>query len=323
MVTTEMPLKLSMTCTAYDRNQALLNGSAKPEGIELDIHIDPEGGQFRLAHAREGKYDVIEFHMGMYIAGLPYKVLGYTAIPIFVKRMFRHSYIYVNRSAGIRTPADLNGRRVGIQTWFTTTALWARGILAEEYGVDLGSITWVAQESESIGDWCPPSWLKLEIADGVSQYDLLRTGEVDASITTGAWAPGRDPEIDFLFPNYAELERDYFKRTGFFPINHVLIIKNAVLEKHPWVAMCMFDAWQKSKALCYEWLAWQRVHQTSLWFRALWEEERAIAGPDIYPWGFNAAKTELQKMMDYSVDQGLIPRMFKTEDLFHPSTLCT
>ena len=95
-----MSLKLSMTCTAYDRNQALLEGTVKPEGIDLDIHIDPEGGQFRLTHAREAKFDIIEFHMGMHIADLPYRVLGYTGIPVFVKRMFRHSYIYTNKRAG-------------------------------------------------------------------------------------------------------------------------------------------------------------------------------------------------------------------------------
>ena len=318
-----MSLTLAMTCTAYDRNRALLNGTVKPNGIELDIHIDPEGGQFRLTHAREGKYDIIEFHMGMYIADLPYKTLGYTAIPIFVKRMFRHSYIYINRSAGIRSPRDLNGKRVGIQTWFTTTALWAKGILAEEYGVDLGSITWIAQEAESIGDWHPPSWLKLEIAEDASQFDLLASGEVDAGITTAVWAPGKHPDVTFLFPNYAELERDYFKRTGFFPINHTLIIKNNVLEKHPWVAMSMFDAWQESKRKCYQWLEWQRVHQTSMWFRALWEEERAAAGSDVYPWGFQSARKELEKMLDYSMHQGIITSKFAPEQMFHPTTLDT
>ncbi len=318
-----MSLRLTMTCTAYDRNQALLNGTVKPDGIDLDIHVDPEGGQFRLAHAREEKFDIIEFHMGMYIADLPHKVLRYTAIPIFVKRMFRHSYIYVNKRAGIRSPTDLNHKRVGIQTWFTTTALWVRGILEEEYGVDLESITWVAQEEESIGDWKAPTWLKLEIADGVNQYDLLRSGAVDASITTGSWAPDRHPDITFLFPNYAALEREYFKRTGFFPINHTLVIKKTVLEKHPWVAMSMFNAWQKSKDLCYKWLEWQRVHQTSMWFRALWEEERAVAGSDVYPWGFRTARPELEKMLDYSRRQGIIPSKFSPEELFHPSTLAT
>ena len=95
------------------------------------------------------------------------------------------------------------------------------------------------------------------------------------------------------------------------------------MDKYPWVAMSMFNAWQKSKELCYKWLEWQRVHQTSMWFRSLWEEERAIAGADIYPWGFRHARAEIEKMLDYSFRQGIIPRMFTPEELFHPTTLDT
>jgi 4,5-dihydroxyphthalate decarboxylase len=314
-------LKLTMTCGPYDRAQALIDGTVKPEGIDLDVRVAKDPG--RPKAVRDGNFDVAEFYSGLYIADLARKTFGYTAIPIFVKRMFRHSYIYVNKRAGIRSPADLNGRRVGIQTWFTTTALWARGLLEDEYGVDLGSITWVADRWEGIGDWKAPSWLRLEIAPkGVNQHDLLASGQVAAGITTATWAPG-DADIDFLFPNHAALERDYFKRTGFFPIMHTLLIKTEALEKHPWVAMSIFNAWQESKARCYEWLEWQRVHQTSLWFRALWEEERAAAGRDIYPWGFHKTRAEVDKMLDYSHRHGMTPRRFAPEDMFHPSTLET
>jgi 4,5-dihydroxyphthalate decarboxylase len=310
-----------MTCGPYDRAKALIDGTVKPEGIDLDVRVANDPG--RPKAVRDGDFDVAEFYSGLYIADLEHKSFGYTAVPIFVKRMFRHSYIYVNKRAGIRSPADLNGRRVGIQTWFTTTALWARGLLEDEYGVDLGSITWVADRWEGIGDWKAPSWLRLEIApQGVSQHDLLASGQVAAGITTLTWAPG-DPDIDFLFPNHAALERDYFKRTGFFPIMHTLLIKTEVLEKHPWVAMSMFNAWQASKERCYEWLEWQRVHQTSLWYRALWEEERAAAGRDIYPWGFHRTRAEVDKMLDYSHRHGMTPRRFAPEDMFHPSTLET
>lgn len=119
------------------------------------------------------------------------------------------------------------------------------------------------------------------------------------------------------------MERNYFKRTGFFPIMHTLLIKTDVLQQNPWVAMSMFNAWQESKERCYEWLRWQRVHQTSLWYRALWEEERAVAGPDIYPWGFKKTRPEVDKILEYSFRQGLTPRKFEPEDLFHPSTLST
>ena len=316
-----MGLKLTMTCGPYDRAQALIKGEVKPEGIDLDVRVADDPGRPRAV--REGNFDVAEFYSGLYIADLAHKTFGYTAIPIFVKRMFRHSYIYVNKRAGVRSAADLNGRRIGIQTWFTTTALWARGILEDEYGVDLKSITWVADRPEGIGDWQPPPWLKLEIAPkGTNQHDLLASGQVAAGITTATWAPA-DPDIDFLFPNHAELERDYFKRTGFFPIMHTLLIKTDVLEKNPWVAMSMFNAWQQSKERCYEWLEWQRVHQTSLWFRALWEEERAAAGRDFYLWGFKKTRAEADKMLEYSHRHGMTARRHAPEEMFHPSTLET
>jgi 4,5-dihydroxyphthalate decarboxylase len=318
-----MALKLTMTCGDYDRTRPLIEGRVKPEGIDLEIHVDSDD-RSRQRSAREGKFDVAEFFTGIYMADLEHRVLGLTAIPIFVKRMFRHSYIYINKRARINAPRDLQGKRVGVQTWFTTTALWGRGILEDEFNVDLASINWVAQWPERIGQWQPPDWLKLQIApSGKRMRELLVLGEVDAAITTETWAPGGHPDVDFLFPDYAALEREYFQRTRFFPIQHTLVIKNTVLEANPWVAMSLYNAWQEAKQECYKWLDRQRVHQTSMWFRALWEEERALAGDDIYPWGFNASRTELDRMLHYVHRQGLTTRRFLPEDMFHPSTLDT
>lgn len=318
-----MSLKLTMICGLYDRSIPLIDGTVKPEGIDLEIRVNSDDVS-RQREAREGKFDVAEFFTGTYIADLPYRTLGLTAVPIFVKRMFRHSYIYIHKKAGISTARDLAGKRVGIQTWLTTTALWARGILAEDFGVDLKSITWVSERRTTVGGWKPPAWLKLEIVpEGAKLRDLLASGQIAAGITTETWAPDEHPDIDFLFPNYAELEREYFRRTGFFPIQHTLVIKTAVLEKHPWVAMSLFNAWQQAKKQCYAWLEWQRVHQTSLWFRALWEEERRAAGPDIYPWGFKKTRAEVDKILEYSYRQGLTEKKFLPEEMFHPSTLET
>ena len=150
------------------------------EGIDLDVTVAKDPGRPRIV--LQGGYDVAEFYSGLYIADLAYKTFGYTAIPIFVKRMFRHSYIYINTKRGITKPADLNGRRVGLQTWITSAALWAKGILEEEHGVDLSSITWVAWQPVRIADWQPPPWLKMEIAPaGSDQYDLLAAGEIDGA----------------------------------------------------------------------------------------------------------------------------------------------
>ena len=319
-----MTLKLSMTCGPYDRAQSLIDGSVRPEGIELEVTVNANDNG-RQAEAVQGKFDIAELYTGRYIADLPYRSLGLTAIPIFVKRMFRHSYIYVNKRAGISSPSDLNGKRIGTQTWFTSASLWLRGILADDYGVDVRSVEWVAEGPDSVQQWQKPEWLKLKLAPPERRkvFDLLAAGDIDAAITTEALAPGRHPDVDFLFPNYGELERSYYRRTGFFPIHHTLVVKTAVLERESWVAMSLFNAWQESKQRCYKWLEWQRIHQTSLWYRALWEEEQAAGGPDFYRWGFKGTQAEVDKMLEYSYRLGITPQKFAPKDMFWPTTLDT
>ncbi len=312
-----------MACGPYDRSQALIDGIVRPRGIELEVVVDANDTKRQL-DAVAGAYDAVEFFIGAYIADLPYRRLNLTAIPVFVKRMFRHSYVYVNRHAGIRRPADLEGKRVGIQNWLTTAGLWVKGILKDEYGVDLSSIRWVALRPVALAGWKQPEWLRLEVLPkGTDQLQMLASGEIDAAITTETWAPGVHPDVDFLFPDYAQEERRFYARTRCFPIMHTLVIKTSLLESDPWIARSMFDAWQDSKLICYERLEWQRVHLTSMWFRALWEEERAAAGTDIYPWGFRQTKHEVDRLLRYAYEQAFTPTMYRAEDMFWPSMLET
>ena len=318
-----MTLKLSMTCGPYDRARALIDGSVKPDGIELAVTVNDDDVDRQQRSAR-GEFDACEFCTVTYIADLPFKRLGFTAIPIFVKRMFRHSYIYINKRSGIRKPSDLNGKRIGLQTWITSAALWAKGMLEDDHGVDLGSIEWVAARPAYAPDWKAPPWLKLAIAPaGTDQFDLLAKGELDAGITTETWAPYRHPDIDFLFPDYGAREREYFLRTRCFPIMHTLLIRNSVLEQNPWVARSLYDAWEASKRKLYARQEWERIHMTALWYRALWEEERAAAGEDIYPWGLKKIRHELDVMLRYAHRQGVTTRKYEPEDLFWPSMLDT
>ena len=318
-----MALKLTMTCGPYDRARALIDGSVKPEGIDLEVTAIADD-QARQTAGRNLQFDACEFYTATYIADIPYRSLGLTAIPIFVKRMFRHSYIYVNKRAGIRSPSDLNGRRIGLQAWYTTAALWGRAILIDDYGLDFKSVQWVAQRADRVGEWQQPDWLKLEcVPPGQTLYEAMVAGEIDAAITTETWAPDVHPDIDFLLPDYGQMERDYYRRTGIFPIHHTLLIRTALLEEHPWVAMSMYRAWEESKQRCYEWLQWQRVHQTSLWYRALWEEEQAAGGPDFYRWGFRQTRAEVDKLLEYAHLLRLTDRKVEPEELFHPSTLDT
>jgi 4,5-dihydroxyphthalate decarboxylase len=317
------PLKLTMTCGPYDRAQALIDGSVKPEGIELAITVDDDDiGRQRRAAA--GEFDIAEFFTGTYIADMPFKKLGFTAIPIFVKRMFRHSYIYVNKNSGITKPTDLHGKRVGVQTWITSAALWAKGMLVEDHGVDLAAIDWVQAYAVRIPDWKKPDWLKLTTAPaGASQFEMLAKGEIDCAITTEVWAPDVHPDIGFLFPDYPAREREYYRRTKCFPIMHTLIVRDSVLKEHPWVARSLFDAWEASKQKCYEHQEWQRIHMTSLWYRGLWEEERVLFGPDIYLWGFRKTRDEIDRFLRYAYEQGAAPVKYEPEQLFHPSMLDT
>jgi 4,5-dihydroxyphthalate decarboxylase len=318
-----MALKLTMTCGPYDRAQALIEGSVRARDIDLAITVNADDVD-RQQRAARGEFDVCEFFTGTYIADLPFRKLGFTAIPIYVKRMFRHSYVYINRRSGIRTPADLNGKRIGVQTWITSAALWAKGILEDDYGVDLESITWVQWQRVRIPDWKAPPWLTLVDAPANrDQFDLLACGEIDAAITTEIWAPNRHPDIDFLFPHYAAEERQYFARTRCFPIMHTLLVRDSVLKDEPWVAKSLFEAWQASKSRLYERQEWDRMHLTSLFYRGLFEEERALAGGDIYPWGFSASRHELEVMLRYAHRQALTPRLYAPAELFHPSVLET
>src|SRR5262245_32649534 len=134
-------LDLTMTCGPYDRARALIDKRVKPQGINLDVTVNRDDPGARTYGPR-GQFDVAEFYTGLYMANLAHGVLDYLAIPIFVKRMFRHSYIYINNKSAIRSPSDLNGRRIGVQTWFTSAGLWSRGILEDEWGLDVPSVTW-------------------------------------------------------------------------------------------------------------------------------------------------------------------------------------
>lgn len=316
-------LPLTMTCGPYDRAQALIDGSVRPRGVQLEIHLESVD-HVRQAAIRRGDFQVGEFYIAEYLMDLPSRSLAVTAIPIFVKRIFRHSSIYVNSKAGIRSPEDLHGKRVGVQRWTQTNVLWVRGILEDEYGVDYRKIEWVAQRPAASATWRPPPDVRLKMLDpDATLHDLLATGELDAVITTEAWAPGGHPDIAFLFPNHGEVERDYYRRTGYFPIHHLLVIQTALLSEHPWIARSLYDAWQESKNRCYEWLQWQRLHQTSLWYRSLWEEERESGGADFYRWGFKDNRRELKTILEYAKRQQLLDGEYEPEDLFHESVLDT
>ena len=209
-----------------------LYGRVRPEGIELAITVNDDDVE-RQRQAARGDFDICEFFTGTYIADLPFKKLGFTAIRSLSNACFATPTFTSTRSGAFAIHGISNGKRVGLQTWITSAALWAKGMLEDDHGVDLASIQWVAWSG--IPDWKAPDWLNLRTSSaGEDQFDLLAKGEIDAAITTEIWAPNRHPDINFLFPDYGAREREYFKRTRCFPIMHTLLIRNTVLKQNPW-----------------------------------------------------------------------------------------
>ena len=316
-------LKLSMLVARYDRNAALLDGHVPVEGIDLEVH-EENNDRARQQLGLTGSYDVWEGYAGRYLMDVDAGRRTFSAIPVFPKRTFRHSSIYVRRGGPVHSPGDLTGRRVGLQHWATTAALWARAVLAEESGVDLGSVEWV-QTSPDVPRWTRPPWLRLEQArPDADLATMLLSGEVDAAITSEAWVPYEHPEFDFLFPDYGALEREYFARTRVFPIMHLLLVRTSLLDADPSLARRLFDAWTASKLACLDRFRRDRLLLTSMWFHALLQEERAAAGSDdTYPWGFVRCRHEIATLLDHALAQGLIATPMRPEDVFHPSSLAT
>ncbi len=305
----------------YDRTAALLDGEVSIPGIELEVTADNDDPRRQRA-GLSGRYDVWEAYAGRYLLDREAGWRDYVAIPVFPKRTFRHGSMYVRRDGSVPRPEALHGRRVGVQHWSTTAAIWAKGILTDEHALDLGSIDWV-QTSPDERPWQRPDWLRLGQAPaGADLASLLREGVVDAAITSQAWVPYEHPDLAFLLPDYAVRERAYFRRTSIFPIMHVLLVRAAILDADPSVGPRLFAAWTEAKDRCYERMERERLVTSSMWFQGLLEEERmAVGARDTYPYGFQRSRHEVAKLIGLAVDQGLLPVARPAETYFHPATL--
>ncbi len=314
-------MKLSMLVARYDRSAPLLDGEVSIPGIELEVTADNDDTRRQRA-GLSGRFDVWEAYAGRYLLDREAGWRDYVAIPVFPKRAFRHGSIYIRRDGSVSGPVALRGRRVGVQHWSTTAAIWAKGILAEEHGVDLDSIDWIQTSPDEL-PWNRPVWLRLDQAPvGSDLATLLREGTIDAAITSQAWVPYEHPDFTFLLPDYPDRERAYFRQTGIFPIMHVLLVRSAILDADPSVGPRLFAAWTEAKERCYERMERECLVVSSMWFQGLLEEERTATGArDTYPYGLRRSRHEFAKLIDLAVAQGLLPAARPVEAYFHPATL--
>ncbi|HEX9464010.1 MAG TPA: ABC transporter substrate-binding protein, partial [Alphaproteobacteria bacterium] len=248
------------------------------------------------------------------------------AIPVFPSRVFRHGYIFVNKRAGIRTPKDLEGKRVGVPLYTMTAAIWQRGHLMHEYGVDLSTVRWVQGAINARTSHGTPTVLPLlkpvaiEQAQGQSLSELLDAGEIAAMLGTNP--PdcfGKNPDIVRLFPNFREVERDYYTRTRIFPIMHLVVIKQEVHEKHPAVAASLYRAFCAAKDMALEKMRFTGTLRYMLPFLPddLDEIDRVFGG-DPWPYGVEPNRPTLEALVQYLAEQNVIAKPPPIESLFLP-----
>ncbi len=325
-------LALDLACGDYDRIAPLHDGTVRPEGIDLTVIPFERPEEIFWRMLIHGEFDVSEMSLGSYVAGRARGDFPFIAIPVFPSRVFRHSAAYVNVDAGIERPEDLKGKRVGIPEYQMTATIWLRGILEDDYGVRPADLHWLAggQEHpgrrEKVALTLPPEVRLERIPEDRTLSPMLEAGEIDALFTARMPEPfrRRSPRVRRLFPNYRQVEADYFRRTRIFPIMHTIVIKQAVYEQHPWVAQSLFKAFVAAKARCAEQLYDTGALRYMLpWVMDDYEDARDLMGEDFWPYGLEANRHTLETFVRYSHAQGITSRAVDPAELFAKETLDT
>jgi 4,5-dihydroxyphthalate decarboxylase len=315
-------LRLSVACGDYDSVKALKEGSVEAGGLELIFLTDmgPRERHWRLA--RKMQFDVCEENVGAYFMARE-RGDPITGIPVFLHRRFRHGFVFINTDAGIKSPKDLIGKRVGGTNFQPAGNIWMRGILEEHYGVPHREITWIVDRSEDV-PFTPPPGLRIEMKTSAKPLsDMLADGELPAMISPTIPRPfaAGDKRIARLFPNYKEIEIDYFRATGIFPIMHVTTIRQEIADKYPWVATNLVKAFEAAKLAAYRRVANPRMVPLA-WVRTAVEEQQDILGRDPWAYGLTSAnRRNLETIQRYTHQQGMIGKLRRLEELFEDTDL--
>jgi 4,5-dihydroxyphthalate decarboxylase len=316
-------LRLTLACGPYDRTQALRDGTIRPEGIDLNyVALQPAEIFWRMLQYKE--FDASEMSLSNYTTLVSSGSAPFIAIPVFPSRVFRHGYFFINTEKGIKGPKDLKGRRGGVPEYSMTAAVYMRGLLEHEYGVKPSEIEWVQGRTDRMGRKLPPDIRLSQAPAGTELGDLLERGEIDFLMTANnplSFRRGAQT-VRRLFPDYGELERDYYRRTKIYPIMHTVVIRRDIYERDPWVAQSLYKALCRAKEHSYHLLAETGSPKASLaWLQPLLEEEQAIIGRDWFPYGIEQNRPSLDALLQYAHEQGLTGRRIKIEELFAPSTM--
>ncbi len=318
-------MKLTLACNDYDRTRALKDGTVKPKGIDLRVvNLEPHEIFWRMLLNNE--FDVSEMSTSNFITEKALPNQRYVAIPVFLSRIFRHGYIFINKRSGIRKPQDLKGKRVGIPEYTMTALVWMRGFLQHDYGVLPSDIEWYQGGGEGRHR---KDRIKIDLPKDVRIHpapeektlsDMLVDGEIDAMmhalVPPCIWE--KNANVDRLFPDYREVEKEYYRRTKIFHIMHSVVIKKEIYDADPWVAQSIYDAFREAKRLSQESIpASSGAFEYMLpWVIAEYESTVALMGQDYWPYGVEANRPTLEALTLYAYEQGLAKRKVDVDELF-------
>ena len=307
-------LKLTTVTRTQGNNRALKDGTVKPRGFEFEfIEVDPLIDAFRRM-VRDLEFDLSEMAMTTFITARAHgkKIAG---LPIFLMRAFHHGAIRVNTQSGIASPKDLEGKRVGVNRGYTvTTGLWARSVLANQYGVDLSKITWVLSGDEHVAEYRPPANV-VPIEKGRKMADLLASGELPAAIGVDA----DHPDVKPLIANPKEAGFESLRSRGHYPINHLMVIKEELLERHPHLARDVFDAFVEAKRVYLDQLRGGKIEKPTA-VDELHQRVMQITGKDPLPYGIEPNRKMLEEVIASAVSQKVLTQHVTLEQLFPAAT---
>jgi 4,5-dihydroxyphthalate decarboxylase len=329
-------LRLTAAVRSNGGSLPLFSGAIALDGLQLEqVKVEPQIAAYRRM-VRELAFDVCELAPTTYLCAKAFNK-QFTAIPVSLARGFHHRSIVCNVASGITQPQDLVGKKFGVRAYTVTTGVWARGILESEYGVDPARVTWYTDDEEHVTEWVPPANV-VALPPGESLAEMIAAGQLDAALSgmagigrsgppTANWeaaaaqavAAPSAAQLAPLFPNALALETAWYQRTQIFPIHGLIVIKNAVLAEHPWVAPELLRAFQASKELHLQHLA--TAGPSTADDRQILENQGLIGGGDPLPFGLAANRPTIEALIQYAYSQKIIPARVQPEEVFAPNAL--
>lgn len=330
-------MKLDIAFWNYDRTRPLADGTVKIEGVEPSFHTSRIVTEIFEGMIRKRAYDVSELGFTYYLRTLELEEPPFVAIPVFLNRCFRHSAIYINRASGIEKPEDLRGKRVGeLALYGHDSGVMPKGILSDDFGVTPDQCSWLIGAIDfpmKPIDFVPlPHPANVEVETAPPDADLgkmLESGEIDALISADVpeCVLAKSPKVGRLFEDYRTVEREYFRRTGVFPIMHTVAVRRELAQEHPEIIQAVYKGFCEAKESTMEMLRkGQTFNNMALmvpWLPKLIEEDRELLGEDWWPYGVEANRKAIEVILRYHHEQGLTKRHFKCEDIFFPGLLAT